>query len=276
MDTKKSDIIDRFNEAAEQRFVVAVTAQSDIDFTRRKPFGSILEGRIVLYKFALMLSALDLKEGQRVLDFGTGSGWVARMLNQMGLKAVGVDVSGSAVRFAADIIAADPYVRRDIPLEFATYDGYKLPFDDASFDRVACFDTFHHIPNKKQVLAELHRVLVPGGRVAFVEPGPHHHKSDDAKAEAKVHGVLEDSVSLTDIVELAHEAGFGTAEILPYPPENRWRFGLKEFTDFMRGDNRPYRLDAVREDLKHAFIAAFTKGGSVNGSLRRPWWRFWG
>lgn len=275
MDTKKPDIIDRFNEAAEQRFV-AIETQDDIDYHRRKPFGDIVEGRIILYKFALMLAALDLKEGQRVLDFGTGTGWVARMLNQMGLLAVGVDISNSAVLFARETTAADPYVRRDLPIEFVTYDGYRLSFDDSCFDRIACFDTFHHIPNKQQVLAELHRVLVPGGRIAFVEPGPHHHKSDQAKIETSVHGVLEDSVSLADMMDLAHGVGFGNVEILPYPPENRLRFDLKAFTAFMQGDQKPYRLSAVREDLRHAFIVAFTKGAPVNGSLRRPWWRFWG
>ncbi len=275
MDTKKNDVIDRFNEAAEQRFAVAVKGQDHIDFERRKPFGDIVSGRIILYKFALLLAALDLKEGQRILDFGTGNGWISRMLNQMGLLATGVDVSASAVRFATETAAADPYVRRDVPLRYVTYDGYRLPFDDSAFDRVACFDTFHHIPNKQQVLTELARVLIAGGRIAFVEPGPHHHKSDDAKFESETHGVLEDSVGLSDIVDLAHAAGFGAAEILPYPPENRWRLDIREFTAFARGDDRPLRLNAVREDLKHAFILACTKGAPVSGSLRRPWWRFW-
>src|SRR5207302_8715129 len=122
-----------------------------------------------------------------------------RRFNYLGIEATGVDVSPAAVAFASGVAAEDPFVRRDVALRFACYDGYALPFADGSFDQIACFDAFHHVPNKAAVFGELARVLADGGRLTYVEPGAHHDASDQARRETRDHGVLEDSVSLDDV-----------------------------------------------------------------------------
>lgn len=274
MDTKDVAAIDRFNQAADRRFLEQTASREGADFERRKPFGNLETAAPVLYKFALMLAALDLREGMKVLDFGSGPGWVARCLNYMGVEATGVEISPACAEFARNVARSDPYLRPDVPLHYVTYDGYSFPFADGAFDRVACFDAFHHIPNKRQIMAEFARVLVEGGKVALVEPGPHHHESDVAKQEL-AQGVLEDSVSLNEVIELAAACGLGGATIKPYPPENRLRFDAAAFKAFMGGDDRPFKLNAVRTDLKYAFIATLVRGAPPDGGWRRPWWRFW-
>jgi SAM-dependent methyltransferase len=274
MDTSDRTVIDRFNAAADRRFSEFVATDIGLRHEARKPFCCSVCAPQLVYKLGLMLYAMDLRPGLRVLDFGTGAGWLARILNQLGLAATGIDVAESAIEFARSAAAASPQVNADVALDYATYDGYRFPFGDGSFDRVACFDAFHHIPNKQAIFAEFSRVLVDGGRATFVEPGGHHHESDQAKSESKSHGVLEDSVSLDDMIELADGAGLGGAEIAPYPPGDRLRFSEARYRDFLRGDDGAYRLGAIRTDLRYAFIVTFVKGAPRAGKKRRRFWLF--
>lgn len=275
MDTTDRALIDRLNGAAERRFATHVETDAGTHYEHRKPFGSLVDAPTLLYKFGLTLAALELAPGQRVLDFGSGSGWLARALNAMGLEAVGIDVSESAVAFAQKAAQDDPFRDRGVALQYLSYDGLRFPFEDARFDRVACFDAFHHVPNKRQVMAEFARVLKDAGRVAFSEPGGHHHASDIAKAEAQTHGILEDSVSLTDLIALAANSGFGEALVKPYPPPERLTFDMTTFERFMGGDDGPFGLGAIRNDLNYAFIVSFTKGAPMQQPRRKPWWKLW-
>src|SRR4029077_20625932 len=183
MDTSDRTVIDRFNAAAQRRFSEFVATEVGLRHEERKPFCCTVCAPQLVYKLGLMLYALDLREGQRVLDFGTGAGWLARLLNQMGVEATGIDVAESAVEFARAAADASPQRMDRVALQFATYDGYRFPFDDGSFDRVACFTAFNHTPNRQTIFAEFARVLTDGGRATFVEPGGHHHESDQAKSE---------------------------------------------------------------------------------------------
>jgi SAM-dependent methyltransferase len=271
MDTSDRTVIDRFNAAAQRRFSEFVATEVGLRHEERKPFCCTVCAPQLVYKLGLMLYALDLREGQRVLDFGTGAGWLARLLNQMGVAATGIDVAESAVEFARAAADASPQRMDRIALQFETYDGYRFPFEDGAFDRIACFDAFHHIPNKQTIFAEFARVLKDGGRATFVEPGGHHHESDQAKSEIKEHGVLEDSVSLQDIIDLANGARLGGAEIAPYPPGDRLKFSEEQYRTFMNGDDTPYKLNAIRTDMRYAFIVTFTKGAPAAPRRKRFW-----
>jgi len=48
-------------------------------------------------------------------------------------------------------------------------DSERLPFADDSFDAVTCCHSFHHYPKQESVVAEMHRVLRPGGRLVIVD-----------------------------------------------------------------------------------------------------------
>lgn len=105
---------------------------------------------------------LELKPGHRVLDLATGVGAMAARLRRSfpGVHLVGVDLS------QAQLTAA----RRNHPeLPVLRGDGTRLPFADATFDRVHCSWLLEHVPSPSAVLEDVRRVLRPGGFCQFIE-----------------------------------------------------------------------------------------------------------
>ena len=96
---------------------------------------------------------------RRLLDIGTGEGQLARLASRQGVDlVVGVDPTD------AQLAAA---VARGGPPEFGMASAEALPFADESFDgAVACL-VFEHIEGFREAIAEVARVLEPGGRFLF-------------------------------------------------------------------------------------------------------------
>ena len=110
---------------------------------------------------------LYLKPGLRVLDFGCGPGTIS-----MGLaKAVepgelhGVDMEESQISIAQAAASAGGH-RNAV---FQTADVTDLPFENDSFDVAHCNALLMHVPDTKAVLAEVRRVLKPGGIISSRE-----------------------------------------------------------------------------------------------------------
>jgi 2-polyprenyl-3-methyl-5-hydroxy-6-metoxy-1,4-benzoquinol methylase len=95
----------------------------------------------------------------RLLDVGTGTGALLRHLERFG-EVHAVDVEAEAVRFS--------HLRGATSVRL--YDGTTLPYDDASFDVVTAFDVLEHVPDDSVVLAEMLRVLRPGGTLMVMVP----------------------------------------------------------------------------------------------------------
>jgi 2-polyprenyl-6-hydroxyphenyl methylase/3-demethylubiquinone-9 3-methyltransferase len=105
------------------------------------------------------LEQLGDPKGRRVLDAGCGGGLVARELAAAGAEVVGVDRSLGSLGVA----------RRATPARFSPAQGRleRLPFADAGFDAVVAADVLEHLPDLPAVVAELARVLRPGGSFLF-------------------------------------------------------------------------------------------------------------
>lgn len=95
----------------------------------------------------------------RVLEVGTGEGQVARaIVGAHGAELVGVDPTVNQITEA---------VRRGGGPQYLRSGAEALPFADASFDAVVCCLVFEHIDGVDDALAEVARVLRPGGRFVF-------------------------------------------------------------------------------------------------------------
>jgi SAM-dependent methyltransferase len=103
------------------------------------------------------LARLGLGPGQRVLDGGCGGGiLINQLVARYGVQGAGVDLSPLALKRARQAGARGILYKRGV-LE-------KLPFPTASFDAVVSFDVLEHVGGKAQALAEIVRVLKPGGK----------------------------------------------------------------------------------------------------------------
>ncbi len=109
-----------------------------------------------------------LGPGLRVLDFGCGPGTISMGLARAvepGGELQGIDMEESQVEMARAAAAAGGH---DNAI-FQTGDVTALPFDDDSFDVAHCHAVLMHVPDTQAVLAEVKRVLKPGGIICARE-----------------------------------------------------------------------------------------------------------
>ena len=97
---------------------------------------------------------LPLRDGDRVLEVGCGVGHLTKRLAARGVDVVGIDANPNATR-----VACTELVR--------TMLAQDLAFADGSFDALVSVHAIEHIPPLPEALAEMARVLRPGGRAPF-------------------------------------------------------------------------------------------------------------
>ena len=102
---------------------------------------------------APLLDMLAPRPGERILDLGCGDGVLTARIAEAGAHVVGVDAS-------ADQIAA----ARALGLDARVVDGHELDFEGA-FDAILTNAALHWMTRPDEVVAGMHRALVPGGRL---------------------------------------------------------------------------------------------------------------
>jgi SAM-dependent methyltransferase len=122
---------------------------------------------------------------------------------------ISLDASKAALTIGERLFREYPIVGKSVaPPTFLHFNGRHIDLPDASVDCIVCFDAFHHIPNQQEVLAEMARILKPGGIAGFSEPGRLHAQTPMSQKEMAEYDVLENDLVLEDVVALAYEAGF--------------------------------------------------------------------
>jgi len=111
--------------------------------------------------------------GDRVLDMGCGAGRHAFALYRLGADVTALDRSASdlvdvEVMFAA--MREEGEVPAGARARAVRGDAYALPFEDGTFDRVIAAEILEHLPQDQDAMAELYRVLRPGGLLAVTVP----------------------------------------------------------------------------------------------------------
>lgn len=119
------------------------------------------------------LTLLGLKDGQRVLDLGCGTGrhvhavYYGAQCEIVGLD-LGFDDLVTARKGFEEAPDLDPESRRAFLLTQG--DALRLPFEDAAFDKVICSEVLEHIPDYKAAIAEIDRILKPNATAAISVP----------------------------------------------------------------------------------------------------------
>jgi len=137
---------------------------SQLEFDRRLIQGleRLYSTRDVLRRRELVRAALGARSGDRILDVGCGPGfYITELLEAVGREGAvaGADISADMLAVAAKRAAGHGSV------EFHEADATSLPVPDASFERAVCVQVLEYVRDVPAALAEMHRVLRPGGRM---------------------------------------------------------------------------------------------------------------
>jgi arsenite methyltransferase len=122
----------------------------------------------VIAQRRMTLDKLGLTAGERVLDVGSGPGMLAaEMAAAVGAGGAvhGIDVSDSMIAIAQRQERAP----KSAPMEFVQADAGALPYEEASFDVVVSTQVYEYVEDIEGALAEVRRVLRPGGRVFILD-----------------------------------------------------------------------------------------------------------
>jgi len=100
----------------------------------------------------------------KVLDVGTGTGFMALMLAEMGHETTALDLTEGMLEKARQKVRGNGH-----RVSFQLGDAENLPFDDASFDAIVCRYLLWTLPDPWKALGEWHRVIKPGGSIICIE-----------------------------------------------------------------------------------------------------------
>ncbi|WP_194911740.1 class I SAM-dependent methyltransferase [Catenulispora rubra] len=123
----------------------------------------------LLHRYYIWPAVLDLAgdvAGRRILDAGCGSGPVFELLRDRGAVMTGVEPSAKMLELARKRLGEDAVLHQ------AGLGGDPLPFPDGAFDDVVACLVLHYLEDWTAPLAELRRVLTPGGRLIVVVDHP--------------------------------------------------------------------------------------------------------
>jgi ubiquinone/menaquinone biosynthesis C-methylase UbiE len=119
-----------------------------------------IEERRYLWHYHLrdLFTRLEGSHG-RLLEVGSGIGVDSIQLARCGFDVTAVDLTESAIE-----VARDSARRRGVSIDFRVGNAEDLDFADGSFDAVYSFGVLHHTPDIERAVAEVHRVMKPGGK----------------------------------------------------------------------------------------------------------------
>jgi SAM-dependent methyltransferase len=126
-------------------------------------FAQVEAARYALEPFIPGFADFDRWSGRDVLEVGTGLGTDFVRFGRAGARLTGIDLTQAAVELVHRRLELE-----GLSAEVRVGDAEALPFADASFDLAYSWGVLHHTPDTKRALAEIHRVLRPGGEARIM------------------------------------------------------------------------------------------------------------
>ncbi len=207
--------------------------------------------------FDAVVSRLGLPSGSRVLDVGADLTWSTSRLARRGWRAVAIDINHH-------LVASRVFREQGIDFAAVNADMHAPVFGDGVFDGVTAFNALHHTHRLHPLVANLARVLRPGGRLGFIEPYWFHEHNRAGFGESQIEaGINENVYRLEEWHQAFVNHGLEPVGFIAAPSFH----GVYE----KRASSAPLRtltIDQARDDLFSRFYqVAFTAPSQVAGPL---------
>ena len=175
-----------------------------------------------------------------ILDVGCGQGHSLALLHKQFQPArlIGLDADPKALDAARRNTDA-----QGVPVDLRQGDAQSLPFESGSVDAVFCHQTLHHLVHQDDTLSEIHRVLVPGGRLLLAESTRAYIESWIIRALFR--HPMDQQHSAEEYLDMLRRHGFefSPAQVsLPYLWWSRADLGALEWFGFGLPDRREETL----------------------------------
>mgnify|MGYP001131726732 CR=1 FL=1 len=150
-----------------------------------------------------LISKLNVRPGDVVVDFGCGPGFFTVLLAKVAAKTIAVDVSPRMLERAAS------YAKKSgVTIQFLASSGTQIKLEDNSVDMVFLNHVFHEIEERPIVLGEFLRITRPSGRLVIVE-----RTRGSRLLGGKLGPPIIDQTVVTREIE---RAGFAFAKTIPH------------------------------------------------------------
>jgi SAM-dependent methyltransferase len=216
----------------------------EVDWLYRKPYDNRRghpEYFLLMFDLLNLLRVMNIPAGGRILEIGSGPGWVTETLLMLGYQVDCLEPSEDLVEIArqrCDLVK-NYYRSEPAPaVRFHTTTLEDVEFEDESFEAVLFYDVLHHVVDEKVAIEKSFRFLVQGGVIGVVE-GAWHPDFKELEAmlidEMQRFGTLENPFTQDYLDQLLLDAGF--EDITRYVGVNGYfeadalHKPLKEFAD---------------------------------------------
>lgn len=198
-----------------------------------------------IYEFAELLRGSPVRPTDRILDLGCGIGSQTLIVGRRCRQVVGVDILPDAIETARAQARAFEGI---VDAEFHCGPVESLGLESASFDKVFSFCVIEHIPNCDEVLAELARLLVPGGELVLSADSLDGIDDPELLGKHRRENRVERYFRPEDLRERLERAGFTVEALYPIFRSDHAR---ERFEDGIRRGFAYGWLEALRE---HALL----------------------
>jgi len=225
-----------------------------------------------LFDLSTLLLLLDCRPGDRVLDLGAGHGFSSEMLARLGYDVIGLDPDLEALRANRQRPEWDRS-RIEGTIRVARGLAERLPFAGGSFDGVLGMNVLHHVPDLDMTLSELARVLKPGSRGVFSEPGLDHLATEETQRAIREHGEDDRAFDVLRFLQMARGRGFREA-MLSATLQSPLRLLPIEEVELFRSGQHPHphlTNGGVLDELhrRHPYLM-LTRDGTRPKTSRHP------
>ncbi len=212
-------------------------------------------------------NSLSSHESLKVLDVGTGAGFLALLFAEMGHKVTGVDLSESMLEKAKHNAE-----NMGLEIDFFHGDAEKLPFEDSSFDLVVNKFLLWTLPQPSCAAREWKRVLKSGGRIFAIDgdwfsPHPARRikrvvsewtnifvkKNQSSKIFKDCYGPIRNSLPLYEEISsknaslLFSETGFVNTAVNPLMEVQKFKKSRQSFPQRLLGSNSIFLISGQKE-----------------------------